>query len=428
MTIGSKSEQKSTRCPDDQYRSAIKWRTCTRAVSILRGDPAHRQSTSFLFYPHHQPSDVPGHLPRFFPVPELAALRDVFTPPGPILLALSIGIGGALFFNLIDAPVPWLLGSLSATLIASIAGLRLTMPRPIRNLGMMILGTAVGSGFKPEIFALASQWIPSVCAMIVIISLITPVSYLIFRRLAKWTPNTAMLAAIPGGFGAMLLIAEESGANLRAVSMAHMFRIITVILSMPLILQWIGGSELDVTAVATFSGEPLQGARDWMVIVACVAVGPYVGRWLRLPASVFMGAMVVSGIVYLTGTVEGNLPRPVVSAVQVVTGTWLGCSFSGQNRRELFSVAAVSLVVTICTLVPVLLAALAFAQYTRFDAMPLLLAFAPGGMPEMSLIALALNLDPTFVIFHHLLRMGALTVFGPLLLRPFLTRNAPREN
>lgn len=345
-----------------------------------------------------------------------------------MLLTFAIGIAGALLFNVIDAPVPWLLGSLSATMFAAIVGVRLSMPRPVRNFGMMVLGTAVGSGFKPEIFAAATQWLPTLFAMTVVISLVTPVSYLIFRRLAKWTPNTALLAAIPGGFASMLLIAEESGANLRAVSMAHMFRIITVILSMPLILQWVGGSNVDLTAVASYSGKPLQGYGQWLIIAACIVVGPFVGRWLRLPASVFMGTMIVSGALYLTGTLDGNLPRPVVFAVQIVTGTWLGASFSGENRRELLSVAWVSLLVTFCTLVPVLLAALAFAEYTRFDSMPLLLAFAPGGMPEMSLIALALNLDPTFVIFHHLVRMGALTVFGPLLLRPFLIRNASTED
>jgi len=362
-------------------------------------------------------------------------MRDIFqfTLPEParlfsIALAFAIGIGGALLFYLIDAPVPWLLGSLSATMFAAVVGLPVVMPRPIRNGGMIILGATVGSGFRPEIFQAALGWWPSICVMTVAVAVMTPVSYFIFRRIAHWTPNTAVLAAIPGGFGAMLLIAEESGANIRAVSMAHMFRIITVILSMPFILQWMGGSQLDVTAVARFTGVPLQGSREWLIIAGCILVGPYVGRWLRLPAAMFMGTMVVSGLLYLTGTVEGTLPRPVVFGVQIVTGTWLGASFAGQNRRELISVARVSLLVTFCTLAPILLVAVIFAEYSRFDTMPLLLAFAPGGMPEMSLIALALNLDPTFVIFHHLLRMAALTIFGPLLLKPFLRRHASAED
>ena len=42
---------------------------------------------------------------------------------------------------------------------------------------------------------------------------------------------------------------------------------------------------------------------------------------------------------------------------------------------------------------------------TGYSLVLLLLAFIPGGFTEMSLIALAMGLDPAFVVTHHSLRV-----------------------
>ncbi len=52
--------------------------------------------------------------------------------------------------------------------------------------------------------------------------------------------------------------------------------------------------------------------------------------------------------------------------------------------------------------------------------MPLSLAFAPGGLAEMSLIAIAINADAAFVATHHVVRIFLIVVLAPLAFR--LTR------
>jgi uncharacterized membrane protein AbrB (regulator of aidB expression) len=42
------------------------------------------------------------------------------------------------------------------------------------------------------------------------------------------------------------------------------------------------------------------------------------------------------------------------------------------------------------------------------------LAYAPGGVEAMAIMALALNLDPAFVGAHHVVRILGLNVFSPL--------------
>ena len=44
----------------------------------------------------------------------------------------------------------------------------------------------------------------------------------------------------------------------------------------------------------------------------------------------------------------------------------------------------------------------------------LTLAFAPGGLAEMTLIALALGVDPAFVSTHHVVRIFLVVILAPI--------------
>ena len=47
----------------------------------------------------------------------------------------------------------------------------------------------------------------------------------------------------------------------------------------------------------------------------------------------------------------------------------------------------------------------------------LVLAFVPGGIAEMSLVALALTDDPAFVATHHIVRIGLVVLLASGLFR-----------
>ena len=47
----------------------------------------------------------------------------------------------------------------------------------------------------------------------------------------------------------------------------------------------------------------------------------------------------------------------------------------------------------------------------------IVLAFAPGGLAEMSLIALALGIETAFVATHHVARIAMIVIAAPLVYR-----------
>jgi hypothetical protein len=63
--------------------------------------------------------------------------------------------------------------------------------------------------------------------------------------------------------------------------------------------------------------------------------------------------------------------------------------------------------------------ALALERLTGLPFTALILAFAPGGLAEMTLVSLALGIDTAFVSTHHLFRMLILVLGAPFALRLF---------
>ncbi len=53
-------------------------------------------------------------------------------------------------------------------------------------------------------------------------------------------------------------------------------------------------------------------------------------------------------------------------------------------------------------------------QITGLPAVALMLAFSPGGLAEMSLIAIAIGADAAFVATHHVVRIFLIVVIAPL--------------
>ena len=83
--------------------------------------------------------------------------------------------------------------------------------------------------------------------------------------------------------------------------------------------------------------------------------------------------------------------------------------------REIARIVKISIGSTAILMVFGVLFGLALEQITDVPWFVLVLAYAPGGLAEMSLIALALGRDVAFVATHHLTRIFAVLFSLPLL-------------
>ena len=133
--------------------------------------------------------------------------------------------------------------------------------------------------------------------------------------------------------------------------------------------------------------------------------GVALGTVLRMPARYLLGPVIVSAIVHLAGWSDFRPPTELINMAQVVLGTVIGCRFIGGSIQMIGKIAAAGIVTTAFLMASTFGLAAVFASYTDFPIVALILSYSPGGLAEMSLIALALGIEVPFVAAHHIARL-----------------------
>lgn len=331
-----------------------------------------------------------------------------------ILLALAIGTAGGWLANLMQIPLAWMIGAMTATTVAAMAGLPIALPIVYRTAMVAVLGVMLGSGFAPEILDRVADWGLSILGLITYTVVSAAVVSVFLRRVAGYDRVTAFFSASPGGLSEMILIGTAKGGDERIISLTHTSRILLVVLALPFVLQWIFGFS---PGPQPPGGIPLVEAEalDMAVLTLCGVVGFFAARAIRLLAAAILGPMVVSAAVHLAGWSDAKPPTELVAAAQVVVGATIGCRFAGVGLRLVGRTILASIGSTIILVAGCLLFATMLSPVTDLPTIALFLAYAPGGVAEMSLIALALSVDAALVASHHIIRIFFIVVFTPLL-------------
>jgi hypothetical protein len=127
--------------------------------------------------------------------------------------------------------------------------------------------------------------------------------------------------------------------------------------------------------------------------------------------------MALSALVHITGLTASSPPDTLVAAAQIVIGAGIGARFSGLSLRSVSRTLALSLVANAMLLGLALAFSWLGARLGGASLAANMLAIAPGGVAEMSLIALALGIDVAFVASSHLIRILLVVVAAPQVFR-----------
>jgi membrane AbrB-like protein len=237
-----------------------------------------------------------------------------------------------------------------------------------------------------------------------------------FRHVARFDPATAYFAGMPGGIAEMVLMGGERGADERTIGLIHGARIFLVVFALPFAIRL-------VHAPVAPSAAPVTAAAEWPSLAlllwggGSMAAGLLIGRALRLPAWHLMGPLAVSAVLHATGVTDFRVPGWLLAAAQVGLGATIGCRFAGLRLRAFVRILALAAGSTLILLALTAAFAIALSALTGLDPVLLALAYSPGGLAEMSMVALSLALEPGVVIVHHLARVVFVLVAAPLLFR-----------
>ncbi|MEO1734454.1 MAG: AbrB family transcriptional regulator [Pseudomonadota bacterium] len=332
-----------------------------------------------------------------------------------IVSAIALGtFGGALFYAL-NLPLPWMLGAIVVTLIGTLVGRNLTGPEKARPYVVAVIGVMLGSGFKPDTFAHLDQWAVSLVGLVLCVGVSSFLVQEYLHRIGGLSRVTALFSAMPGGVVEMVEIGRAEGGDEKAIILAHVWRIILVIAAIAFWFRLVLGFEVDGMTQAS---ETPTSPVDLLILAACAVLGSAIGLGLKLPAPTFIGPMVLSAAAHMTGLTYSSPPLFLVIAAQIILGVIVGCRFKGSKPMDVFHALKLAVVSTVIMMAVAASFAWIVHLITGYSTAQLILAYAPGGLNEMSLVSLAIQADVAFVATHHLFRIVALlTLAGTVLAR-----------
>ena len=338
-----------------------------------------------------------------------------------IALTLLGALAAAQLCLWLRTPLPWMLGPLIATSLASILGAPTASSGRLRNGGQWIIGASLGLYFTPAVVQLiAGLWWAIAVAIVWALLLGWGFGAWLYRVHAPRMPQipagemraTTYFAGAIGAASEMTLLAERENARTDLVAASHSLRLVIVTVSIPFALQWSGLHGLEGLT------PPSIRIVEWPGL-ALLAVLTGLGAWamdrLRRANPWFLGALLVSMLLTMCGQELSAVPQALVNAAQLVVGISLGVRFKREflhtAPRWLGSVAVGTVgLMAIC-------AGFAWLLHLAVDLpwVTLLLGTSPGGITEMAITAKVLQLGvPVVTAFQVCRLIAVLLLVAPL--------------
>lgn len=321
--------------------------------------------------------------------------------------------GGAIFFFL-HAPLPWTLGALTAAAIAAAVTGRTLLQPQVRTVVRPVVGVLAGSAFTADVVAAMVQWWSAILLVVAFSLAMLFIGFFYFRRIAGFDAPTAFFASAPGGLGELSLIGGSLGANMRRLVVVHAIRILLVVFTVPFALQLLLGVPIGRTVPTAAAAVALNGF-DWAVLAGCAFAGYGLSRIVRFPGGPMVFALIFSVVVHSMGLTAASPPPWLVATVQVVLGAVVGTRFAGIRWSEASHAIGVGTIWGVLMLASAVFAAYVGTLFLDYPFEAMVLAMAPAGMVEMTLITLALGFDVAFVVTCQLCRVLFVLISTPAL-------------
>lgn len=343
-----------------------------------------------------------------------------------ILLASLVGLALVLMGA---GPTAWVISGILAGAVSFrcflLLGSGISPNKTVRKTGQALVGLSLGA-------SLALGELDGLFSTLLVLALLTGVMVLggvligyAYSRVSGADVVSAMFATMPGGVGIMASVAADYGRNAALVALIQASRVALVVVVVSLIV----GTPPDEAETSVFGHFAVGVGTSELVLllsalVVVCAVVPIV-TFLGMPVAPLIGAMLVGAAYSSLLPLFPEIPRfdpPMLLDIvgQMLLGITIG-EYLGNRLNLSRRVIICGFGSVLATILLGIVAATIAALLTPWDWLTCLLVTAPGGAPEMIVLALALDQDVELVTVGQIIRQ--LTVNGLLpLWIPFFRR------
>jgi uncharacterized protein len=340
------------------------------------------------------------------------------------LVLLSAALAGGL--TLLRLPAALLLGAIGAAALVSAHDGELRIPPRLFLLAQGVIGGLVAQFIKPDILReIARDWPLFTFAALSVIAASCLLGWAL-ARLRIFPDSTPIWGSLPGAAGAMVLMADAYGADMRLVAFMQYLRVLLVALVASLVARFFapgGGAASPLLAAAAPVDWTNFGLTCALLVSTCWA-----GHRLRIPAGPMLLPLAAGATLQDFGLLTLELPRFLLAACYAVLGWSIGLRFTRAILRHAFKALPAILASTLALIGLCGGFGVVLAHYAHIDALSAYLATSPGGMDAVAIIAASTKVDMPFVMALQTARILLVILIGPSLARLVADRSAAPEN
>jgi membrane AbrB-like protein len=329
-------------------------------------------------------------------------------------LAVISALIASLFIYL-KLPGALLLGPMVAGILVSLKGVSIKLSRNYFVFAQSIVGCmvaeSISSGMVQTFTAHWPLFLFIVCSTIAA----TTAMGWIMCRLQILPGTTAIWGSSPGAAAAMVVMAEEFGADQRLTAFMQYLRVLIVATAASFIARlWVDPATLPATQVIVWFP-----ALTWGMVktVALAMICLYIARLVKIPSGSLIIPMFAGMALQSTDTMMLELPEWLLALAYALMGWRIGLGFDRDVIRHAFKalphiLASILILVGFCGGLAWLL-----CQHFHLDPLTAYLATSPGGMDSIAIIAASSHVDMKFVMALQSVRLFLVVLVGPLLAR-----------
>jgi membrane AbrB-like protein len=328
---------------------------------------------------------------------------------------LVIATAGAVGLGLTGVPGGYLSGAILFVAAAALAGRPMLIPLPLMRAIFVLLGTSLGSVVTPATLQGMATYPLSIVVLLIAMACIGVGCAAYLRIVHGWEMLSAYLASAPGGMSQVLAVAAEIGADLRAIAIVQSMRVVIIAVGLPSGLALLGL----VGHVSRPPGAPITAAAldEFAILIAVASCGAFLAHRLRLPGGLLFGAMFASAALHGSGLIHVMMPSWGANAAAIALGAIIGARFANMRFRLFLNFLGAAFGSFAIAVAIAALFAAGLLTVMKIPVAEVMMAFAPGSVDAMMLLAFALHLDPVYVGAHHVVRIFFVAIAMPILAR-----------
>lgn len=346
------------------------------------------------------------------------------------LIALACVL--VVLFHAVNMPAAFLLGPMIAAIVVAVSGGRASMPRFFIIAAQAVLGCLIAAALNSELVrVIVSHWELFVAFSLASIVITAVLGACVTR--AGWLPGTTAIWGLsPGAASAMVLLADEYGADKRMVAMMQYSRIFLVALAAILLAKAVGHPSapgpVSASGGAASHWLSFPPVISFVQMLVMAAIGTAIAIYFRKPSAALFIPAFAGAALQATGLVHIAVPPLLATSAFCLVGVYVGLSFTREVLIHSLRVLPTMLVAILAMILLCGLLSLIFGKLLPgTDPLTAYLAMSPGGIDAAVIIASQASVSLPLILASQFTRLLFVIAGAPALAKWLARRHQRRR-